>query len=124
MRFLLDNNLSPRLAASLTSLGHEASHVSSFGLGQARDDAVLAKAIEQDAVLITADTDFPEIVALSRAAAPSILYLKGRYPVDPYALAVLIHNQLEHLAEALAAGAVVAIDGARLRIRSLPIDDS
>lgn len=124
MRFLLDNNLSPRLAASLTSLGHDATHVSDFGLGEATDDVVLAKAIEQGAVLISADTDFPEIVALSGAASPSILYLKGRYPVDPKALAVLIHNQVEHLAEALAAGAVVAIDGLRLRIRRLPIEDS
>ena len=42
MRFLVDNNLSPKLADLLESSGHQAVHVRNYG-SQAAPDAVSAK---------------------------------------------------------------------------------
>lgn len=121
MRFLVDNNLSPRLTQSLLQLGHDGIHVSELGLGAAADSEILAKALASGAILITADSDFPEMLALSGAAGPSVIYLTGTYPTEPEPLAVLIHNQLSSIEELLFAGAVIALDAVRMRVRSLPI---
>jgi predicted nuclease of predicted toxin-antitoxin system len=38
MRFLVDNSLSPRLAAALCSEGHDAVHVRSLGVARVDDE--------------------------------------------------------------------------------------
>jgi predicted nuclease of predicted toxin-antitoxin system len=58
MRFLIDNNLSPKLADLLADAGHDASHVRDLGLGSANDEVVLDRARLENRILISADTDF------------------------------------------------------------------
>jgi hypothetical protein len=58
MRFLLDNNLSPRLAGFLRAGGHEVVHVRDIGMASATDPVVIDAARVQGRVLISADTDF------------------------------------------------------------------
>ena len=123
MRFLIDNNLSPRLAESLRLLGHEAVHISDFDLAAAADSVVVSQAVDLEAILITADSDFPEMLALSGATGPSVIYLTGTYPTDSEPLAILIHNQLSSIEELLFAGAVIALDSVRMRVRPVPIGD-
>ncbi len=47
MRFLLDNNLSPRLADPLRAAGHDVVHVRDIGLGSATDTVVIDEARAQ-----------------------------------------------------------------------------
>jgi predicted nuclease of predicted toxin-antitoxin system len=58
MRFLIDANLSPKVAARLREAGHEATHVNDVGLTTADDDVILARAAEAGEVIVTADADF------------------------------------------------------------------
>lgn len=58
MRFLVDAQLPPRLAARLTELGHEATHVFEIGLVTATDGTIWDQAIIRKAALITKDRDF------------------------------------------------------------------
>ena len=44
MKFLIDNNLSPLLAESLTAHGHDAIHLRALGMQAATDEVVLARA--------------------------------------------------------------------------------
>ncbi len=44
MRFLIDQNLSPRLAGLLGAQGHDAVHTMDLGLETAPDDVVLSRA--------------------------------------------------------------------------------
>ena len=44
MRFLIDENLSPRICPLLIAYGHHAAHVRDLGMASASDPQVLAKA--------------------------------------------------------------------------------
>ncbi len=73
MRFLVDESLQRHVADLLVDNGHDAVHVSDVGLRGAADETVLATADEHNRILITADTDFGTLLALSGAAQPSVI---------------------------------------------------
>lgn len=63
MKFLIDEDLSPRLCEVLNELGYEATSVRDRGRLGMFDTAVLAWAVEEDRVIITANADdFRELV--------------------------------------------------------------
>jgi predicted nuclease of predicted toxin-antitoxin system len=50
VRFLLDQNLSERLAELLCEAGHDAVHVKALGLSTTPDTTILARAAEESRV--------------------------------------------------------------------------
>ena len=58
MRFLVDNALSPVLADLLRNAGHTAVHVRDIGLHNADDLTIFERAVADDLVVVSADTDF------------------------------------------------------------------
>jgi predicted nuclease of predicted toxin-antitoxin system len=76
VRFLLDANLSPLLAEALTAAGYDSVHVRDLGLLTAADRVVLERAKTENRVLISADTDFGELLAVSGATLPSVILLR------------------------------------------------
>ena len=64
MRFVVDQQLPPRLAEMLRTRGYDAIHVRDLGLSAAADRAIWAEARRDDAVVISRDEDF---VALTRS---------------------------------------------------------
>lgn len=103
MRLLIDESLQHDLAGVLSSHGHDAVHVADVGLQGAPDVEVLAKARADDRVVVTADTDFGTLLALSGASGPSVVLLRraGRR-LDERARIVLI--VLDLVAHQLATG--------------------
>ena len=63
MRFLVDMPLSPELANWLRAEGHDAVHASAISLYKASDAEILSVAASQNRVIITADLDFPRLLA-------------------------------------------------------------
>lgn len=121
MRFLVDQNLSPILVEVLAAVGHDVVHVRSLGLSRAKDEAVMAAAQAYERVLISADTDFGELLARSNADRPSVLLLRRQPSHRAVHIAALIAANLDAVAEDLATGAIVVLDGDRIRIRRLPL---
>lgn len=121
MRFLVDINLSPRLADQLGALGHDVVHAWSLGLGSAPDAVLLERVRSENRVLISADSDFGTILAATRATTPSVLYLRGVSGRRVDDLVARLAAALPMIEEALEAGSLVVVEPARVRIRSLPI---
>ena len=122
MRFLVDANLSPRVATTLSSEGFKSIHVGDVGLLTAADQAILDYAAASELVIISADTDFGELLAISRGAVrPSAVLLRSADRLTPEQQAALLAANLPAVAGELGTGAIVTIARGRVRIRSLPI---
>jgi predicted nuclease of predicted toxin-antitoxin system len=121
VKFLVDQNLSPRLAQLLVDAGHDAVHVQSLGLHTAPDTTVLARAAGESRVLLSGDTDFGALLAMEHRREPSVILLRRERPRRPEAQAVLLLGYLDRLAAALDEGAIVVIEASRIRIRPLPV---
>ena len=77
MRFLVDMPLSPALAQWFSDKGHDADHVAQRGLQRADDADILLLAREEGAVVVTADLDYPRLLALTGGDAPGLLLFRG-----------------------------------------------
>ena len=122
MRLLIDANLSPAVASALCIAGFKATHVVDEGLMTAPDNEIVAYAIANELVIISADSDFGELLAASPGATrPSAILLRSADRLTPGQQAALLAANLPALADALAAGALVSIARGRMRVRTLPI---
>jgi predicted nuclease of predicted toxin-antitoxin system len=65
LRFLVDANLSPRVAARLRSSGHDVAHVGDEGLLTADDQTILAHASSMGRTIVSADADFATLLAVA-----------------------------------------------------------
>jgi predicted nuclease of predicted toxin-antitoxin system len=121
MRFLLDANLSPRLAGRLTDAGHDTVHVTDVGLLTASDSAIFDHADAEGWVVITADSDFSMLLAARRAATPSVVLLRHVAELRAQAHGDLLIANLPAVLHDLEQGAVVSLSPTRLSVRPLPI---
>jgi predicted nuclease of predicted toxin-antitoxin system len=119
MKFLVDNALSPEVADWLRSAGHDAIHVRALGLHRAPDEVVFRKALEDDRVLVSADTDFATLLILTRRRQPSVILFRRGSPRRPAQQAKLLLAHLASFADDLNAGAIVVFRQDRIRVRRL-----
>jgi predicted nuclease of predicted toxin-antitoxin system len=120
VNFLIDMPLSPHLAAWLEARGHDAVHALHVGLDRAPDERLLQYALEQGRVVITADLDFPRLMALARAAAPGIILVRGGANTEEE-VARRLQRALERVPEAELTRSIVVLEKNRIRRRLLPL---
>jgi predicted nuclease of predicted toxin-antitoxin system len=121
MRLLVDQNLSRRVAAALRSAGHDVVHTSEVELSTASDDAIASFAAATDRVVVSADTDFGTLLAITGASQPSVVLVRLRAPRPAEALAAVVIANLEDVSADLESGAIVVLEDERVRIRPLPL---
>lgn len=120
MKLLLDQGLPRSTIKHLASLGIVAEHVGDLGMAAATDAAILDAAIQRQAMLVTLDADFHQLLANTRATAPSVVRvriegLKGER------LAKIIAQVIAVTGTELDTGAMVSVTDTQIRVRSLPI---
>lgn len=121
MRLLLDQNLSPLLVEELAARGNDVIHVRSLGMSTSSDLAILEAAARNARVVVSADTDFGDLLARTNAGSPSVLLLRRQDLRRASQVAELIMLNLPVIAEDLEAGAIVVLDDDRIRVRRLPL---
>ena len=120
MRFLADMGISPKTAAFLRSLGHDAVHLYDQGLDGLEDPAILAKAREEGRILLTHDLDFGELIAVSGAMLPGVVVFRLRN-MRPEAVSGYLQEIISRHAEAMGKGAIISVAEGQVRVRLLPL---
>ncbi len=80
----------------------------------------MALADRQNRILISADTDFGELLANAPVLAPSVILLR-RADKRAESLAAVVLANLGQVADDLAAGALIVVSDTRIRTRRLPV---
>lgn len=121
MKFLVDMPLSPELVNWLVREGHDAVHALEMGLGQTSDAAILEHARNEQRVLITADLDYPRLLALVQAESPGLILFRGGNYSEQEAVERL-RRVLERISTEELPKSIVVIEKERIRRRRLPIE--
>ena len=120
MRFLIDNALSPEVARLLSNAGHDAVHVRDYGLHAAEDPIILERAGIEERIVVSADSDFAMLLAVSRRGKPSFILFREAAIIRAQDYASRILEGLPSCEAELEAGCVVTFRRGRIRVRSLP----
>jgi predicted nuclease of predicted toxin-antitoxin system len=120
LRLLADMGVSRRVVDWLRSQGHDAIHLREQDLQRLPDGEVFAKAARERRTVLTFDLDFGEIAAFCRERPVSVVVFRLRDARTSHVIERL-RAVLATAREALEAGAVIAVEESRHRIRRLPI---
>lgn len=121
MRFLVDENLSPRLCGFLTAEGDTAEHVHEVIGAGASDREVMRHAIDHGAVIITADTDFGTLLVRGGTTEPSVILVRELLSLPVASQGRLLAANLDQVRNVLITGAIVVFSLEDIRVRPLPL---
>jgi len=121
MKFLIDMPLSTGLALWLAQQGHNAIHAFDAGLARASDDAILEYAQREQQVIVTADLDYPRLLALTRAKGPGLILFRGGNYSEQEAVDRL-RQAIETIFNEELSSSIVIIEKGRIRRRWLPLE--
>ncbi len=120
MKFLVDMPLSPDLAQWLRAEGHDAVHADELSMNRSPDSEILQTAARSGRVVITADLDFPRLLAGLGSTSPGLILLRGGNYSEAESRDC-VRRVLMSVAHAELPGSVVVVDLKSIRRRRLPI---
>lgn len=121
MKFIIDNALSPFVSDGLRKAGYDAVHVRDYGLQASEDGVILTRAILEDRIIISADTDFGTLLALDVKNKPSFILFRRGLNYHPEKQLNLLLANLSAIENDLEKGSIIVFEQNRIRIRKLPI---
>jgi predicted nuclease of predicted toxin-antitoxin system len=120
MRFLLDMPVSCALLGVLEAYGQEGVHAHQIGKDRAPDTELLAIARSEGRIIITADLDFPRLLALTMAEGPGIILFRGGNYSDKE-MCELLERVLRSVSGPVLERSVCVVDKTRVRVTRLPL---
>jgi predicted nuclease of predicted toxin-antitoxin system len=121
VRFLIDENLSPRLCEYFAVSGDSAEHIYDTLAAGSTDEEILDRAAEHQFVIVTADTDFGTLLAMDRTSKPSVILVRELLSLTVAEQGALLSANLDQIRDALAEGAIVVFSPRAIRVRPLPL---
>jgi predicted nuclease of predicted toxin-antitoxin system len=109
------------LVDALRDAGHDAVHVGGVTSLAAPDWEILELAAANGRVIVSADTDFGDLLSHRAATAPSVILFRRQTRRRASEQAILLLTHLPTVDQDLGQGAVVVIEETRVRVRRLPI---
>jgi predicted nuclease of predicted toxin-antitoxin system len=120
--FLVDMPLSITLARWLAAQGHDAVHALEVRLDRATDKEIIACAKRDGRTIVTADLDYPRLLAITQASEPSLILFRGGNWSEADVIA-RIQEILQVLTDTDIGQSILVIDRDRVRRRRLPIGE-
>ncbi|TVR35615.1 MAG: hypothetical protein EA388_06615 [Nitriliruptor sp.] len=108
----------------LREAGHDALHVGEALRLNASDADILEHAARDGRVVVAADTDFGELLAMRRTTEPSVVLFHRQTGRRPREQAALLLANLPAVETDLRDGAIVVVEEQRVRVRALPIAEA
>jgi predicted nuclease of predicted toxin-antitoxin system len=112
--------LPPELADWLVGQGHDAVHALALGMDRATDQAIIDRAHQDGRTIVTADLDYPRLLALSQASRPSLILFRGGDWRDVEVIERMA-GVLHSVTQADIESCILVVDRDRVRRRRLPI---
>lgn len=75
MKFLIDEDISPKLTNFLENLGHSATHIREIQISL-EDYQILELSVTQESIVVTGDKDFGELVFRNKQSSKGIILLR------------------------------------------------
>jgi predicted nuclease of predicted toxin-antitoxin system len=122
LKFLLDMNLPRQLGRLMRDRGHDCRHAADLGLHLAEDHEIVEVARSAGEVILTHDLDFGRILAFSGTSEPSVIIFR-QTSTRPEDLGETLERTMPLWAPSIPLGAVVVLEGRKVRVRRLPIRD-
>ena len=94
MKFLIDNAVSPDVAELLRVAGYDAIHVRDRGMATAADEHVMALAVAEERVIVSAHTDFATLLIVRKETRPSVILFRRGAPRRPAEQAAAVLTNL------------------------------
>ena len=95
-------------------------HASVLGLDRAADTEILTPAAQDGRTVVTADLDYPRLLALTGAAGPSLILFRAGDWSEANVVARM-QQVLDGLGESEITRSIIVVDHIRVRRRRLPI---
>jgi predicted nuclease of predicted toxin-antitoxin system len=121
MKVLLDMPVSTKLLDVLETYEHQGVHAHQIGKACASDSELLEIARSENRIIITADLDFPRLLALSLANGPAIILFRGGNYSDRE-MCELLERVLEKVPPKNLKNAICVVDKKRIRLTQLPLN--
>jgi len=115
--FLIDEDLPQLLASLLRERGHPSEHVRELGLRGSADARIFAAAQERQAVLVTGDADFGNLLRFPLGTHFGIVVVQFPSAMRTRELAEQIAAALSALEGVVFKGGLIILEPGRLRIR-------
>ena len=112
--------VSAMLLDVLRDYGHEGVHAHQLGKDRATDRELLAIARREERVVITADLDFPQLLALSAAEGPGIILFRGGNYTN-LEMCDLLERVLQQVPPKTLERSICVVDKQRIRVAPLPL---